>query len=146
MGNCIEVQFNSKKEKAKVFIFNGGEKEFKASTPLKKITSGAYHGYKLVRHSQSYAPLLPTAKLEPGQVYHLVPMPLVLVHPSRLLLSSKLANKRQFVKIILTRQQLELLLRNAMDLKGKRVSLGFAGSSREGNQKWKPSLAPITEL
>ncbi|KAF5728836.1 hypothetical protein HS088_TW21G00990 [Tripterygium wilfordii] len=138
MGNCIEVPFNPKKEKAKVFVFNGEEKEFEASTPVKKVTSDPYHGYKLAK---PYTPLLPTAKLKPGQV-----VPPQLVHLCRPLVSSKLANKRQCVKIVLTMQQLELLLRNAKELKGKRVYLQFAGSSREGNQKWKPSLAFITEL
>lgn len=70
----MDVVSYSQKKKIKVLIFNGGEKEFNASTPVEKITSGPYNGFELVHHAQPYSPLPPNTRLEPGEVYYLVPL------------------------------------------------------------------------
>ncbi|KAK7859964.1 hypothetical protein CFP56_000435 [Quercus suber] len=110
MGNCMNVLSYSQKKKIKVLIFNGGEKEFNASTPVEKITSGPYNGFKLVHHAQPYSPLPPNTRLEPGEVYYLVPL---LTQPNFPWMSSKTANhktgKRRTIKIVVTKEQFQFL-------------------------------------
>lgn len=146
MGNCIDVMCHQPAEKSRVIMFNGEEKEFKASTTVKNITSGRYRGLKIVHHALPLSPLPPNAKLEPGELYYLVPP---LVKPKSLKVSSKLANQatctKKKVKIVLTRQQLDLLLRNA-EFKSKGVAVQFSGSFSEPSRKWQPSLATIQEF
>lgn len=147
MGNCIKVSSQPPQEKIKVVVFNGGVEEFKASASVEKITSGPYIGFKLVPRAQSYSSLPPNSKLEPS---HLVPC---LTQPTKPFVSPKRANKesfkRQKVKIVMTRDQLELLLRRAKKLQPPRYiavrmskSFGFVQAS----PKWQPSLAIIPEV
>uniref|UniRef100_A0A6N2K0V4 Uncharacterized protein n=1 Tax=Salix viminalis TaxID=40686 RepID=A0A6N2K0V4_SALVM len=112
MGNCIDFMPCSSGERSKVLIHNGGEKEFKSSTPVKKITSGRFGGYILVNRALPYAPLRADTVVEPGEVYHLMPP---LDQPCR---QEACAGRK--VKIVVTRQQLELLLRNSKQLKSWR--------------------------
>lgn len=137
-------------EKSEVVVFNGGVEKFKASTPVKKITTGPYIGFKLVHHSQPYAPLLPNSKIVPGEVYHLVPR---LAQPSKPLVRAKRIEhescKRQKVKIVVTREQLEhLLLRSANKLQSRDIIARLQGSFgfEEGSLRWRPSLATIPEV
>ncbi|KAJ6380642.1 hypothetical protein OIU77_029524 [Salix suchowensis] len=147
MGNCIDFMPCSSAERSKVLIHNGGEKEFKSSTPVKKITSGRYGGYILVNRALPYAPLPPDTVLEPGEVYHLMPP---LDQPCRLEVSSKLTGQEacagRKVKIVVTRQQLELLLRNSKQLKLRGIAVQFSESFKEGKRKWRPSLVTIPEV
>ncbi|CAK7323310.1 unnamed protein product [Dovyalis caffra] len=147
MGNCIDVLCYSSAEKSKVLIHNGGEKEFKASTRIRKITSGRYCGHMLVHSALPYAPLPPETRLEPGEVYYLVPP---LDQPCRLEVSSKLAGQEtctgRKVKIVVTRQQLELLLRSSKQLKSKGITVRISESFKEGDRKWQPTLVTIPEI
>lgn len=148
MGNCIKVLSNPPQEKIKVVVFNRGVKEFKASTSVKKITSGPYIGFNLVHHTQPHAPLAPNSKLEAGEVYHLVPH---LTQPSKPLVSAKRVMhescKRQKVKIVVTREQLELLLRSAKKFQSRDIVLGFPESFgfEQRSPRWRPPLATIPE-
>lgn len=147
MGNCIDVLSYSSAERSKVLIHNGGEKEFKSSTRVKKITSGRYGGYMLVHSALPYVPLPPDTRLEPGEVYYLMPS---LGQPCRLEVSSKLAGQEtcasRKVKIVVTRQQLELLLRNSKQFRSKGIAVRFSESFKEGERKWRPSLVTIPEV
>lgn len=150
MGNCIKVLSNPTQEKIKVVVFNGGVAEFKASTSVKKITSGPYIGFSLVHYTQPHAPLPPNSKLEPGEVYHLVPH---LTQPSKPLVSAKRVKhescKRQRVKIVVTREQLELLLlRSAKKFQSRDIVLGFPENFgfEERPPKWRLPLATIPEV
>ncbi|KAH7572668.1 hypothetical protein ACOSP7_015885 [Xanthoceras sorbifolium] len=138
MGNCIHVLSDeSHHQKVRVVTLDGREKQFKASTPIKRITSGRYSGYKLVHQSQPYMPLPLDTKLEPGEAYYLVPNPSVSLKKA-----GQESCKRQRVKIVITRQQLELLLRNANKFQSARFSECFKDDFR----KWEPSLASIPEV
>ncbi|EEF39486.1 conserved hypothetical protein [Ricinus communis] len=147
MGNCIQVLCNQPAEKSRVIIYNGEEKEFKAFTKVKKITSGCYNGCKIVHHAFPFSPLPPNTKLEPRELYYLMP-PLVKTCSSLQVLL-KLANQeiftKQKVKIVLTRRQLESLLNNAKEFKSAGVSVQCLGSFKDGDQKWQPSLTTIQE-
>jgi hypothetical protein len=150
MGNCIDVLLHPPEEKIRVLIFNGGEKEFIASTLVEKITCGPYNGFKLVHHAQPYSPLAPNTRLEPGEVYYLVPLQ---PQPHHLSVTSRTANhdtgKRWKVKIVVTKEQLELLLRSTKKFQSSVIAGQILGSSQvdvEGCQKWQPSLATIPEL
>ncbi|XP_024932786.3 uncharacterized protein LOC112492764 [Ziziphus jujuba] len=146
MGNCIKVSFRPPQEKIKAVVFNGEVEEFKASTSVEKITSGPYIGFKLVHRAQPHSSLPPNSKVEPG---HLVPY---LTQPSKPLVSPKRANKesckRQKVKIVLTRDQLELLLRGAKKLHPPgdiAVQMLKSFGFEEASPIWRPSLATIPE-
>ncbi|KAJ8759207.1 hypothetical protein K2173_004645 [Erythroxylum novogranatense] len=136
MGNCIRAPCFSQTQKSRVLIYNGGEAEFKASTSVENITSGYFSGYVLVHHNLPFAPLPPKTKLEPGEVYYLMPP---IKHPvCRQIAASKLGKpetcRKQKLRIVLTRQQLELLLGNDKKCKPK------------ADRKWQPSLATIPEF
>ncbi|KAK3218793.1 hypothetical protein Dsin_012763 [Dipteronia sinensis] len=110
-------------QKVRVVTLDGKEKQFKASTAIKRITSGRYSGYRLVHQSQPQLLLPPDTKLEPGEAYYLVSDPSVFRKTS-----GQESCKTQRVKIVISRQQLELLLRNS-----------------ESFRRWEPSLASIPE-
>ncbi|EXB29542.1 hypothetical protein L484_010600 [Morus notabilis] len=151
MENCVHI-FLPKLEKVRVVTYNGEILEFKGLTKVKKITtSGAYKGYNLVHHSQPFSPLSSNAKLEPGEVYYLVP-DLALICP-KVVADNCTYKIRQKIKIVVTREQLEyLLLRSgsSKQLQSKdvcvRVSESFSGFE-EGRspRSWRPSLASIEE-
>ena len=148
MGNCMNLVSYSQKKKIKVLIFNGGDKEFNASTPVEKITSGPYNGFELVHHAQPYSPLPPNTRLEPGEVYYLVPL---LTQPNCPWMSLKTANhktgKRRTIKIVVTKEQFQLLLRSTEKFLSEEISVRSLGGFRvEGCQKWQPSLATIPEV
>ena len=149
MGNCMDVLLYSREKKIKVLIFNGGEKEFNASTPVEMITSGPYNDFKLVHHAQPYSPLPPNTMLEPGEVYYLVPL---LAQPHYPQISSKTADhetcKRRKIKIVVTKKQLDLLLRSTKKFQSEYISVQSLGGFRvgEGYRKWQPSLAIIPEV
>lgn len=148
MGNCINVLSHSHHEKIKVHVFNGELIEFKASTTVEKITSGPYIGYNLVHHARPFSPLPPNGKLEPGEVYHLVPLSFKpLVFPPG---SDQENCGTQRVKIVLTKAQLEMLLSSLGKFKHENIRIWFSGSyrsgSEEGSHKWRPSLGTIKEV
>lgn len=145
MGNCI---FRSSAEKVRVIVYGGEELEFKSSIKVRTIISGSYQGYSLVHKTLPYAALPPNTKLEPGEVYYLMPP---LSQSSSPKVSSKLANeetcgKKKKLKIVLTRQQLELLLRNSSQLKSKGIAIRLSDGLGNGDCKWHPSLAAIPEV
>ncbi|KAJ0080783.1 hypothetical protein Patl1_09662 [Pistacia atlantica] len=119
MGNCIRGMSDKCHEKVRVVSLNGAEKEFKASTPIKRIISGRYQGYKLVQHTKPFSPLPQDSKLEPGGIYYLVPdVP----------------------------KQLEFLLRNAKKFQSGKLAVRFSESFEQDYWKWYPSLPPIEEV
>lgn len=98
-------------------------------------------GYKLVHQAKPHLPLHPDTKLVPEEAYYLVPDPLVYRK-----IAGQESCKRQSVKIMITRQQLELLLRNANKFQSAKVSTRFSKSFKDDFQKWGPSLASIPEV
>lgn len=148
MGNCINLMFSSPQEKIRVLIYNGGGQEFTASTRVKKIMSGTYRGYKLVHYAQPCSQLPPESKLKPGELYFLMPE---LPQPCSPPASDKMrGNHRcgaQTVKIVVSKQQLGLLLRSARKCQsiGSSVIIGNVGV-RGKWRKWQPSLAVIPEF
>ncbi|CAI0460548.1 unnamed protein product [Linum tenue] len=108
----------SEEEKSEALISN--KEDIDSSSirmPVKKICHGVCRSSKVADHQ--YARLLTKdAKLEQGKV-----------------------------KIVLTRQQLELLLKNAKELKNKGIRIRVSQSHKECNsRKWQPSLATIPEV
>ena len=144
MGNCIDVLWFRPQKKIRVLIFDGGEKEFEALTKVEKVISGPYNGYKLVHHAQPYLPIPPDTELKSGEVYYLVPHLGCLYSPpfSRKMVDDDSCKGRK-VKIVVNKEQLELLLRSVESQSLKVAIQSFLGS--EGCQKWQPSLATIPE-
>lgn len=149
MGNCIKVVFIPRQDQRKinVVVYRGGEHKFKASTPVQSITSGPYTGYKLVHNARLYTPWAPDTKLELGEVYHLVPdlasllgNPLV---PSRIVCQEGCKRKKN--KVVVTREQLEELLKSANKLWSKENGVGLSGRFRLDPPKWQPSSAIVFE-
>ncbi|XP_059636732.1 uncharacterized protein LOC132278846 [Cornus florida] len=145
MGNCIDLMLSQPQKKIRVLILGGGEAVFKASTTVKKITSGLYHGYKLVHHAQPYLPLPPDAKLEVGEVYYLVPeLRQHFSPPLYQKVVDESSRRRWKVKIVLTRQQLELMLRSGKKFQFKQ-KIAQSSWLKEECEKWRPLLATIPE-
>ncbi|KAJ6426240.1 hypothetical protein OIU84_026761 [Salix udensis] len=131
-------------QRRKVFIHNGGERQFQAPTEVKKITSGHYRVYMLVHSALSYAPLPPTTRLEPGEVYYLMPpddQPFTLEVPLKLTRQGACARRK--MKIVVTIQQLGLILRNSKQFNLKGIAAEFSESFKVGDRKWQPSLVPF---
>ncbi|KAF9664375.1 hypothetical protein SADUNF_Sadunf16G0012100 [Salix dunnii] len=136
------------RQRRKVVIHNGGERQFQASTQVKKFKSGHYRFYMLVHSALSYAPLPPnTSWLEPGEVYYLVPphdQPFTLEVPLKLTTQGTCAGRK--MKIVVTRQQLGLLLNNSKQFKLKGIAAGSSESFMVGDRKWQPSLVTVLEV
>lgn len=144
MGNCIGQQlFSASQENARILVFTGGEEEFKASTQVKEITSGVYHGYNLVHHAQPFLPLPPKAKLEPGEVYYLLPDMMKLCR--RLKMDGNDNCRSGSMKIVVTKQQLEFLLKSRKKFQPKVVRYVRKRRRKDRAGKWQPSLATIPE-
>ncbi|KAG6695583.1 hypothetical protein I3842_09G105200 [Carya illinoinensis] len=105
MGNCIDVLMHRPKEKIRVLMSDGGE-EFNAWAAAEKITRGPYNGLKLVDHGEPHSSLPPNTRLEPGEVYYLLPLQ---AQPPCPPIPSRTANpktgKRRKVKIVVTKEQ-----------------------------------------
>ncbi|KAL7605771.1 hypothetical protein Lser_V15G16779 [Lactuca serriola] len=128
MGNCINCMQSQKK--ISVLVSNGGEEKVKALTKVKKLTHGPYPGYNLVHYAHPNSPMPPNAKLLPTEVYILIPQK---------------EKESQKVKIVVTRKQLELLVRDAnKDFKISKINPVFSWNGVR-SQKWQPSLATIQE-
>ncbi|KAI3732172.1 hypothetical protein L1987_63371 [Smallanthus sonchifolius] len=136
MGNCINVMQSSQKN-ISVLVSNGRVENFKVSTKVRKITSGKYQSYDLVHFDQPNIPLRLNTKLLPAEAYVLIP---------REDQFSEVVGSRQpqKVKIMVTRKQLEVLVRNGKDF---RINKIYPRSywRRDGYRKWCPSLAGIQE-
>ncbi|XWS19282.1 hypothetical protein CRYUN_Cryun31cG0002400 [Craigia yunnanensis] len=146
MGNCINLLF-SPEEKAKVLIFNEGEKEFRASTIVKDVSSGPYHGYELVHYSPPHSLLPPSTDPGPGEADCLLPH---LMQPHQHSISLKIIKKEsrqgRNIKILVTGQQLEFLLRDAKMFQSMKIAIRSSGTFKRGNLKWQPSLSAIPEV
>ena len=146
MGNCIHVMsYQPLKEMVRVVTYNGEVLAFKWSTPVNKIITSA--GYNLVHHSQPFSPLTPKTKLEAGEVYYLVPELVLKVFTSPKVADhdDQICNKRQKIKIVVTRGQLEFLLKNqSKDF--TTVGLSESFGLEERSPKWRPSLTSIPEM
>ena len=145
MGNCINL-FLSPEEKAKVLIFNG-EKEFRASTLIKEASCGPYHGYESVHYSLPHSLLPPSTDPGPGEAGCLLPH---LMQPHHHSISLKIIKKescqRRSIKILVSRQQFEFLLRDAKMFQSMKIAIRSSGTSKRGNRKWRPSLSTIPEV
>ncbi|KAI3765356.1 hypothetical protein L2E82_15388 [Cichorium intybus] len=127
MGNCINSMQSQKK--ISVLVSDGREEKFKALTKVKKITNGPYHGYNLVHYAHPNSPMPPNAKLLPDEVYFLIPQK---------------KRKPQKVKVVVTKKQLELLVRDAKDFHISKINPIFSWHG-DGSRKWQPTLATIQE-
>lgn len=134
MGNCVNLSL-SRAEKSEILIISEGEKEFRASKLVKKVTCGPYHGYELV-HSLPRSPLPPKTRLEPGKAGCLPPH---LVQPHDHSISLKIIKKESFqgrnIKIVITRQQLEFLLGDAKMFQSKKIAVRSPGNFKRGDRK-----------
>lgn len=134
MGNCINLMYSP--QKISVLVSNGGEEKFKASKKVRKITSGTYKRNDLVHFDwPNNIPGPPNTKLLPAEVY-------LLISPKDQLSSQ--VREPQKVKIMVTRKQLEFLVRNAKDCHISKIN-PKSSWKRDGYQKWQPSLDTILE-
>ncbi|CAN6552600.1 hypothetical protein C1H46_011897 [Malus baccata] len=145
MGNCINFMSHPPHEKIKVVIREGGQHKFKSSTPVQAIASSPHTGYKL---AQPHMPLAPDTKLDPVEVYHLVPDLAILL--GKALVPSKLVRqegcKGKKIKIVVTREELKLLLKSANKLRSKENGVRLSGRFGLEPPKWQPCLAIIPEV
>ncbi|KAI8001459.1 hypothetical protein LOK49_LG09G00058 [Camellia lanceoleosa] len=144
MGNCIHVLLSSPQKKSKVLIIDGVEEEFKASTLVEKSTSGSYKGYKLAHRAQPDSPLPPKAKLKSGEVNYLVPhlgRPRSPPFLRKVVVGNSCRGRK--VKIVVTKEQLELMVRS-VECQSRKVAIQ-SSLGRKECQKWRPSLATIPE-
>lgn len=116
MGNCLKVHVPSPQRKVRVVVSDGGQKEFKASKPKSSECCSLISDFV---HSCS-APV------------------------SQKIVGNGWSRGRK-VKIVVTRKQLELMIRNAEKFQSLKISFQCI-SGKEGCQKWRPSLAMIPEL
>ncbi|XVE87638.1 hypothetical protein DITRI_Ditri19aG0003800 [Diplodiscus trichospermus] len=121
MGNCINP-LRSTPEKAKVLSYNEVEK-----------------GYELIHYS-----LPPSTERRPAKVGCLLPH---LMQPQHRSISFKIIKKESCqgrgIKILVSRQQLELLLRDAKMFQPMEIA---SGTSKRGSRKWRQSLSAIPEV
>ncbi|XVF28054.1 hypothetical protein REPUB_Repub14bG0162500 [Reevesia pubescens] len=140
MGNCINHLF-SPAEKAKVLIYNEGEKEFRTSTLVKEVPCGTYH------YSLPHSLLPPSTVPGPGEAGCFLPH---LMHPHPHSISLKIIKKEscqgRSIKIMATRQQLEFLLRDAKMFQSMRIAIRPSRTCKRVNRKWRPSLSAIPEV
>ncbi|KAL4279244.1 hypothetical protein GQ457_03G037420 [Hibiscus cannabinus] len=120
MGNCISP---SRANKVKPVNGEEAEAEFRASTPVKKV---------------HYFP--PPAHVEAG-----------CVPPNHHPISLKIVRKegcqgRSSVNIVVSRQQLDFLLRNVKMFRHVKTSSPSSGTFETGNRRWLPSLSAIPEV
>ncbi|KAI3718597.1 hypothetical protein L6452_19475 [Arctium lappa] len=140
MGNCINLM-QSPPKNVRVLVCNGGEEKFKASTKVRKIVCGPYKGYDLVHFAQPNLPLPPNAKLLPAEVYVLIPRK---DHLSLEVVGHVGRREPLKVKIVVTRKQLEFLVRNAKDFQIGKINPKSSWHIHS-SQQWRPSLATIQE-
>ncbi|GAA0151008.1 hypothetical protein LIER_09823 [Lithospermum erythrorhizon] len=127
MGNCIGTFcIPSIKNNVTILTFDGRKELVQAATEAAYIINSAPYnqqGFKLVHPSKPKEPLSPDTRLRSGEVYYLIPKEV-----DRVIAKGNGHRGRQ-VKIVMSRQQLEMLVKNA-----------------QGRQKWKPSVVTIPEL
>ncbi|KAM1460215.1 hypothetical protein ACFX2I_037063 [Malus domestica] len=102
------------------------------------------HWLQAGNNARPYMPLAPDTTLEPGEVYNLVPdLAGLLGNP---LVPSKIVRqegcKRKKIKIVVTREQLELL-KSATKLRSREDGVRLSGRFRLEPPKWQPSLAIV---
>nr|KJB57878.1 hypothetical protein B456_009G184300 [Gossypium raimondii] len=121
MGNCLNHLFvPPPAKKGKLVVHNEGEKEFRDSKVVKEV-----HYF-----------LPPAGCIMPNH------------HPISLKIIKKESCKggRSSIKIMVSRQQLEFLLRHAKMFQSMKVSIPpTSRTPKPGNQKWRPSLSAIPE-
>ncbi|KAK9023028.1 hypothetical protein V6N11_003261 [Hibiscus sabdariffa] len=121
MGNCISP---SRANKVKPVNGGEGEMEYTVPTPVKQV----HH-------------VLPLTHGEP-----------VCTPPNHHPISLKIIKNggcqgRSSVKIVVSRQQLEFLLRNVEMFRSVKISIPSSGTFKPGNdRRWRPSLSAITEI
>lgn len=135
MGNCIGASFALSHNGKKVGP-DEGDKELKAlATVDGKIGSDPSSGL-------GGAPLPLTAVPKSGEVYCLIPQP-IQQHSLQGPLAVAESCNGQRVKIVVTKKQLQLLMKSMEELRLRHIVLQSTG--RRG-LKWRPSLATIPEL
>lgn len=140
MGNCVNCM-QSPQKKISMLVSNGVVENFKVSTKVRKIISGTYRGYDLVHFDQPNIPLSPNTKLLPAEVYILIPLEDQL---SSEVVEHDDSREPQKVKIVVTRKQLEFLVRNAKDFQISKINPKSSWHG-DGCRKWQPSLGTIQE-
>lgn len=128
MGNCINHLF-SPAEKTE------GEKGFRAPKPVNELN-----------HYSLPHPLLPPGT-EPGPGVVGCLRRQLMQPPKHHLISLNIVRKEscqgRSIKILVSRQQLEFLLRDATMFQSMKRS---SGTFERGNRKWRPSLSAIPEV
>ncbi|KAK8551719.1 hypothetical protein V6N13_120161 [Hibiscus sabdariffa] len=121
MGNCISP---SRVNKVKPVNGGEGETEYTVPTPVKQV---------------HYVP--PPTRGEPGCIppTH---------HPISLKsIKNGGCQGRSSVKIVVSRRQLEFLLRNVEMFRSVKISIPSSGTFKPGNdRRWRPSLSAIPEV
>lgn len=142
MGNCI-LLFRRPHDNLHAF-FDGGEEEFDASTPVKKITSSLGNGERWPCSS-----FPSSSMLEPEEVYYIAPDA---EHPqspsSHPEPSDQKKCKSNFVKVVVTKRELMSILQNGDKMVPEEIAVHLLNRLcfNKQCQKWRPSLATITEV
>lgn len=145
----MDLLFSQPPEKIRVLIFNGGEEEFMASTTVEQITSGSYHGYRLVHPANPCLPFPPNGKLVPGQVYYLMPDLVPSYSPPVSPRMARMDGACSRIKVKVSKKQFkELMMKSgAKEFPSEEFAIRVLEVG-EGcrSWKWQPSPATIPEL
>lgn len=138
MGNCIDKSHFLPLQKIKDFVCCEGE-DFNLALPIEKIACGAYEGLKLT--SQAFT--TSSAVLEVGR--GAPPLP---VRVDDAILKPADLCKLRKATIVVSKEQLELLLRNSKKFGSKGIAVQFSDTFQfdEPCPRWRPALPTIPEV
>ncbi|CAJ2658201.1 unnamed protein product [Trifolium pratense] len=131
MGNCVTSCYSQPKKQTRCPLIQGREIEVnKASAPVEKMNTASSKHYNAVRR-----------KVQHGEDYHLAPF---LRQSGRTTDDRKM--KTRIVKIVVTTEQLEMLLSGSKKFQIKTRVAPVTKSSVLRCPKWLPSLSTIQEV
>lgn len=138
MGNCINTPHFPPLQKIKGFICCQVE-DLNLALPFEKIAYGAYKGLKLT--SQAFTTSSAVLEVEHG------PPPLPLRIDDSIIKPADLC-KLPKATIVVSKQQLELILRNSKSFGSKGIAVQFSDSFEVDDRcpRWRPALPTIPEV
>ncbi|KAI4296040.1 hypothetical protein L6164_036030 [Bauhinia variegata] len=137
MGNCVAFHQSFAKKQTRGSPIDEGITEPIVLMPVKKISHAPHKRYVLVHRD-----------LRSGEIHYLEPLLTQSVKP---LVPCKTSDGRNMrvskVKILVTREQSQLLLTGAKSFQTRSRVSQLSGRSRlKGCQKWQPTLPSIPEV
>lgn len=135
MGNCINTPHFLPLQKIKNFICYEGE-DFNLGLPIEKIANGAYKGQAFTTSN---------GVLEVGHGAPALPPLPVGIHDA----AAAAAGFKHKATIVVSKQQLELLLRNSKKFGSKGIVVQFSDSFEFDERcppRWRPTLPTIPEV